>query len=339
MDKVLTVGNLTAKPGEVVRGILPYAYRVDGSPLGIPVVLVRGIEAGPLVAVDASCHGDEHEGTLAVLRLLETIDATQFRGSLVAVPLLNIPAVEAMQRGNPFDHWNSDLNRLYPGTAYGNLTQRIAYAHLEEIAAKADYSISIHSGASYIYWSPQGVCTRQKSSIELVKMLGPDWDIVWQQGEEKAPLRGNATEALGDRGVAAITIEVGGAAERMPEAFSRNTNMIKDALVNVLRHLGMIEGTARQAVSWQVVRQLAVRSNRAGILVSEAYPLLRKRVSAGTPLARLLNAVGEEVECVTAPVEAFVMGFRTYQYAPPGWPLVWLGEPVENWLAAGGLES
>src|SRR5690606_23170274 len=123
----LQIGGITAKPGSVARGYVPYAKRVDGSSIGIPVVVVHGVEDGPVLTVDASCHGDEHEGTMAVLRLVADLNPTQMRGSLVAVPMLNVPAVEAMQRGNPFDHWNSDLNRLFPGVEDGNLTQRAAY--------------------------------------------------------------------------------------------------------------------------------------------------------------------------------------------------------------------
>jgi predicted deacylase len=331
-----TIGDISAQPGSVARGLVPYARRIDGTSIGIPVVIVHGVEDGPTLTVDASCHGDEHEGTMAVVRLLDTVDPSRLRGTLVAVPLLNIPAVEAMQRGNPFDHWNSDLNRLFPGAADGNLTQRAAHTHVNVVAERTDYSISIHSGASYIYWSPQGVCTQEAGSMELVKMLGRDWDIVWQQGGEKAPLYGNCTAAMGARGVAAITIEVGGAAERMPGPFSQNVEVITGGILNVMRSLGMIDGAPTRAKNWTVVRQVAVRSGNAGLVVGEPARRLRTRVSAGTPLVRLLDAKGEEVEVVVAPVDGIVMGYRTYQYSPAGWPLVWMGEPIATWEDGAG---
>jgi predicted deacylase len=330
------IGSITAGPGSVARGYVPYGHRVDGSSIGIPVVIVHGVEDGPTLTVDASCHGDEHEGTMAVLRLLSLIDPTELRGTLVAVPILNVPAVEAMQRGNPFDHWNSDLNRLFPGLPGGNLTQRAAYAHVHVVAEETDYSISIHSGASYIYWSPQGVCSQEKGSVELVKMLGRDWDIVWQQGGETAPLFGNCTAAMGSRGVPAITIEVGGAAERMPEPFSKNADVIAEGILNVMRSIGMIDGEATRAEQWTTVRQVAVRSGTSGIIVAEPERKLRTLVDEGTPLVRLLDAKGEEVERLKAPVHGYIMGFRTYQYAPAGWPLVWMGEPTGTWSDGAG---
>lgn len=332
----IQIGEITAHAGTVARGYVPYAHRIDGSPIGIPVVIVHGLEDGPTLTVDASCHGDEHEGTMAVLRLLSMVDPMKLRGTLVAVPLLNIPAVEAMQRGNPFDHWNSDLNRLFPGLPDGNLTQRAAHAHVNIVAEKTDFSISIHSGASYIYWSPQGVCTQDQGSVDLVKMLGRDWDVVWQQGGEKAPLYGNCTAAMGKRGVPAITIEVGGAAERMPDTFSKNTGIIADGIINVMRSIGMIDGATSRSNQWKVVRQVAVRSSRAGIIVAEPERKLRSQVEAGTLLLRLLDAKGDEVERVMAPVDGHIMGFRTYQYAPAGWPLVWMGEAIATWSDGAG---
>lgn len=326
-----SIAGITARAGSVARGYVPYAYRIDGSPIGIPVVIVHGSHEGPTLTVDASCHGDEHEGTMAVIELLSAVNPKELRGTLIAVPLLNIPAVEAMQRGNPFDHWNSDLNRLFPGTPDGNLTQRAAHTHINVVAEKTDYSISIHSGASYIHWSPQGVCTQDPGSIELVKMLGESWDIVWQQGGEKAPLYGNCTAAMGGRGVPAITIEVGGAAERMPEPFTKNTDTIRDGIMNVMRSLGMIDGNVTRAGRWTVVRQVAVRSNRTGIIVADPNRRLRAQVSSGTPLLRLLDANAQEVETVEAPISGYIMGFRTFQYAPAGWPLIWMGEPIGEW--------
>lgn len=322
----LNIGPLHAGRGEVTRGYVPYATRLDGSAIGIPVVVVRGTEPGPTLCVDASCHGDEHEGTIAVLELLQRVRPDLLRGALVAVPTLNIPAVEAMQRGNPFDHWSSDMNRLYPGVADGNLTQRAAHSHVHVIARDADYSISIHSGASYVYWSPQGVCTTDAGSVDLVKRLGADWDIVWQQGGERAPLYGNATAALNQRGTPAITIEVGGAAERLPEPFARNVRVITDGIFNVMRSLDMLDGNVSRARRWTTVRQVAVRSGRSGIIRSLPGRRIREHVTKGTPLVELLDPLGNVVEQVEAPVDGYVMGYRPYQYAPAGWPLVWMGE-------------
>ncbi len=73
------------------------------------------------------------------------------------------------------------------------------------------------------------------------------------------------------------------------------------------------------------MRQLAVRSRHSGIIRAEPGRALRTLVKKGTPLLRLYDALGEEVELVLAPEDGYVMGIRPFQYAPAGWPLVWLG--------------
>lgn len=322
----VVIGDLRAAPGQVARGYVPVAKRLDGSSIGIPVVIIRGEQSGPILCVDASCHGDEHEGTMTALRLIHETSTAELAGTLIVVPTLNIPAVEAMQRGTPFDHWNSDMNRLYPGAEEGNLTQRIAAAHLQQIVSQADYSVSIHSGASYLYWSPQGVCTNHPGSVRLAQLLGEEWDVIWQQGGESAPLSGDSTGALNAMGVDAITIEVGGAAERYGEAFDKNVETIVSGIRNLMRHLGMLQGEASKARSWTLVRQRAVRSGNSGLLVPNAEVPLRSFVEEGTLLATLVSPLGELVEEVRAPSKGYVMGVRTYQYYPAGWPLVWLGE-------------
>lgn len=325
-NDAVVIGGLHAAPGQIVRGYVPVAKRLDGSNIGIPLVIICGAQNGPTLCVDASCHGDEHEGTMSALRLIRETRPAELNGTLVVVPTLNIPAVEAMQRGTPFDHWNSDMNRLYPGAEEGNLTQRIAAAHLQQIASQADYSISIHSGASYLYWSPQGVSTEHPGSVRLAQFLGEQWDIIWQQGGENAPLSGDSTGALNALGVDAITIEVGGAAERFGEAFNTNVDVIVGGIRNVMRHLGMLEGEATTARSWTLIRQRAVRSGNSGLFLPNRDVSLRSLLAAGEVFASLVNPLGEIIEEVTAPAEGYLMGLRTYQYYPAGWPLAWLGE-------------
>jgi len=320
------VGQISAEPGSTSRGYVQVATRLDGTPLGIPVIVVHGVDAGPVLSIDACCHGDEHEGTAAILRLLQGIEPSRLRGTLLCVPVLNIPAFEAMQRGNPFEHWSSDLNRLFPGDPEGNMAQRTAAIHMNLIAGRADYSVSLHSGASYLYWSPQGVCGQADGSVKLAQSLGEEWDILWQQGGERAPLTGNCTSALNARGVAAITVEVAGAADRFRTRFDRNVDVVVGGLTNVMRTVGMIDGAPTRAKSWVLVRQRAVRSSRAGIIVPEPALTLRTFVKEGTPLAQLFSPLGELVERVTAPIDGWVMGMRTYPYCPPGWPLFWMGE-------------
>lgn len=320
------LGAMRAEAGSVARSLLPVATRADGSTIGIPVVVVNGAEPGPVLVVDAGAHGDEQEGTMAVLQLLQAVDASSLRGTLIAVPVLHFPAMEMLHRTNTTDHWQGDLNRVFPGNAGGNLSQRVAEVYSNTIVVQADVVISLHSGASYLWWSPMVAIGSDAESLALSKMLGSGWDLL---SRHDVP-GGSAREACALRGVPQITIEIGGAGDRFPDRFAEHIDKTVKAILNLMCHKGMIDGEPQSAARWTVVKTYAVRSARAGLLRPHEALSVRSFVSAGTPLMELLDAFGELQETVVAPTDGYVMAIRTYQYAPPGWPIAWMGERVED---------
>jgi predicted deacylase len=133
------VGSATAAPGKRARGAIPVTTLGGGNPLEIPVIVLNGSESGPCIWVDGVVHGDEPEGTLACHLLDAALDPAHMRGSVVLVPVLNVPAFEAAQRGNPLDTFSYDMNRIYPGKADGYLTERMAHVHSTWIKNIATY--------------------------------------------------------------------------------------------------------------------------------------------------------------------------------------------------------
>src|SRR5262245_40298471 len=142
----LTVGTASAEPGSSGHGAIPVTNHPGGGALDIPVIVVNGAQPGKVLWVDACIHGDEPEGTLAVHKLVGSLDPAAMRGGLVAVPVMNVGAFEAAERGNPADTFSYDMNRIYPGKPDGYLTERVSWAHAQALLAVADYEVSIHSG-------------------------------------------------------------------------------------------------------------------------------------------------------------------------------------------------
>ena len=325
--KALDVGEQRRSAGSarVAHRTLEVGRDAFGGELAIPLIEVEGSGGGPTIAVDAACHGDEPEGTLAIFSLLEELAANDVHGRLVLAPALNVPAVLAMQRANPFDHWYGDMNRLFPGSADGNLTQRIAAAYFAEVAMEADYVISLHSGATYIHWSPEVLANPgDDASLRLAKSLGPRWDVI--RASSRFP--GSCAQACADAGKPAISLEAGGAGDRVLASYARNVDVIKEGLLNLLRTLEVVPGRPERPSAWRLVEENAIRSAQAGFLAIDPDLQLRTPVAAGTRLGRLLSFYGEELEAIDAPFDGMVMGIRTVSYAPPGWPLFWFARVV-----------
>lgn len=109
----LKVGTALAAEGTRATGVIPVTSLPSGRSLDIPVIVLNGVEDSPCVWVDAVIHGDEPEGTLCCHMLDAAIDPSQLRGSLVLVPVLNVPAFEAAERGNPLDTFSYDLSGMF----------------------------------------------------------------------------------------------------------------------------------------------------------------------------------------------------------------------------------
>ncbi len=121
--------------------------------LGLPITVVNGVEDGPVLWVDGAIHGDEPEGPLAIVKVLQAIDPAQLKGAFVGCMAMNPPAFFNNERGHAWDKNTYDMNRIYPGKPNGFPTERIAYAHSQAMIEVADLEMTIHSGGDHSYLS------------------------------------------------------------------------------------------------------------------------------------------------------------------------------------------
>ena len=147
----VTVGTASAAPGTIAKGVIPVTTLGSGTPLSIPVAVINGAKPGRVFWVNGAIHGDEPEGPLACQIALREVDPAKLNGTLVLCPVVNPPAFEAAQRGNPLDTFSYDMNRIYPGRANGYLSERLAAAHAAAMGPIADIEISIHSGGAHSF--------------------------------------------------------------------------------------------------------------------------------------------------------------------------------------------
>lgn len=315
--KEFTVGTACAKPGTRAKGWVNVGTRPDGAPLAIPVVVIHGAEDGPVFCVDAGVHGDEHEGVAAVIKLSKLVDPMKLQGVLICVPCVNVPAFEAMQRGNPEDVYIWDLNRTYPGSPKSFLTDRIAHVHFNEIVSKASYSVSLHCGANYFYLIGK-VLYEDDASKELAKAFGPEWKYLW----EGKPFKDTLKSACIAKGIKAVTVELGGNGNRLPGAFQQNVDTMVKGVTNALKHFGMLEGEAEYPGEWIIIEETDVHANNGGLIAADPIFEFERSIPKGTTAMRIYDLFGDLVEEITAPFDGILMGLRTYPCVHTGdWTL------------------
>jgi uncharacterized protein len=304
---VIEIGNVKAGPGTKVHGAITAGNHPAGAPLEIPITIIHGIEDGPVLWLNACIHGDEPQGTLAIINIIREVDPQKLKGTIVCVPAMNVPAFEASKRGNPLDMFSYDMNRVYPGSPDGRYTDRLAWAHKEALSASADMEISIHSGGDHSYLGQTIFCAPTDASLELAQAMGKGWKLLLSSPHPK----GSPMAELFEQGKAAISIELGGACNTMPQAFRSDGRVISEAFWNVMKHYGMVEGEPEYEEKWLTGSQIAVLANTSGLWVAEADFEFLKPAKEGQVFARIYDMKGEELEQIKAPCDGMAFGLRT----------------------------
>src|SRR5437899_2949414 len=193
----LTIGSAIARAGQSVSGFIEVPAGVD-SATRIPISIVRGMQAGPTLALIAGTHGSEVAPIVALQRVRPMIDPAALRGTVLIVHVANMPSFLGRTiYYSPIDGKN--LNRVYPGKADGTVSERIAYAITNQIIERADYLVDMHAGDGneslrpYSYWSPLGLNARAErgQSVQKGAIVGVLTDFFGnQQAEIRAPFGG-----------------------------------------------------------------------------------------------------------------------------------------------------
>jgi predicted deacylase len=116
--------------------------RIDGTPWRLRVVEHRAGN-GPATAVLGGMYGDKAMSCLAVHELDRRLTEADLAGTVVLVPAVNLPGLDTGTRVNR-DHLS--LNRRFPGSATGFLTDQFANAIDRLVRDSADCVVDLHSG-------------------------------------------------------------------------------------------------------------------------------------------------------------------------------------------------
>jgi predicted deacylase len=225
-------------PGD--RGLfrIPVALRSSGEQLSIAVHVLRGRSAGPTLGVIGGVHGDAVFGTHMVRTIVQNVDPDQLHGTIVGVPVANPIAFESGTRTTG-QGWNTDMNnmnRVFPGTKDGWVTQQMAYALSSCVFPALDAVIDYHCSneASINYALVNGDKTEdQVKNYRFARLMGTDFVYI----HDADPFSGTIDQELRQRGKLCVIAEQGGA--ELPDGFS---DLALQRVVNYLKALGMMSG-------------------------------------------------------------------------------------------------
>lgn len=295
--KTIKIGEHEIKAGETKRIQLPMPPLYTDTHMSIPVHIQRGKRDGPTLFVSAAIHGDELNGIEIINRLLKSKAIKRLRGTLIAVPMVNVYGVLSQSRYLPD---RRDLNRSFPGSKKGSLAGRIAHLFLNDIVSQCDVGIDLHTGAIHRSNLPQVRANLDDpETLEMAQAFGLPVLL-------NAELReGSLRQAAGEMGVKMILYEAGQALRY--DEFSIRAGV--KGIINVMRHIGMLNKTTSKGrqIKMFVARQSGwVRANESGFIVHVAQ--LGDHVDKGQVLAIIADPFGEELDRMLSPQEGVVIG-------------------------------
>lgn len=139
----IQICNETIHPGETLSLALPLPELFSCAPLYMPIKVIHGKQAGPCFLITAAMHGNELNGTEIINRLLTTTNIKTLRGTLIAIPVINVYGLISSSRYLP---GGVDLDRCFPGSKTGTHAARLAHLFVNEILSKADICLDLQTG-------------------------------------------------------------------------------------------------------------------------------------------------------------------------------------------------
>jgi len=255
----------------VQRGCLRVPFSHDRSAYGhipIPVwVAQRG--TGPTVLLTGGVHGDEYEGPIALMRLIQDFPIEKLSGRIIAIPALNYPAFAAATRTSPIDRLN--LNRCFPGNRNGSPTDMIAHYVETELLPRVDYCFDFHAGGSSLNYLPTLIVAdrprtdaRRAVIDKLVEAFEPPRVLYMDMlGEDRV-----ISAAAERHDVCFLTGEFGGGASVNIEGLE----IVRGGIARMLAALGMLsdaEGYGQRG-DRRPIRRLSVKGAGHYIFASRA---------------------------------------------------------------------
>jgi len=265
--------------------------------ISLPVHVVHGRQDGPRLFVCSGIHGDEINGVEIIRRLLGRRSLQELRGTLLAVPVVNIHGFMSRSRYLPD---RRDLNRCFPGLERGSMAARLAHLFTSEVVSRCTHGIDLHTGSAH------------RTNLPQVRGDLDNPEVLDLAHAFRAPVILHATgpggtlqAATGPRDIPLLVFE-GGEALRFNESAIRTA---VNGILGVMRALDMIPRPRNEAPGFKPLISRSrkwVRAPESGVLVTETN--VGDAVRAGQVLGEIYDPFSGVAEGVVSPADGVVVG-------------------------------
>lgn len=326
MDKSLIIGGVTVKPGDRTTIELPLPHLYTHTEMCMPIHVAHGRKPGPRLFVCAALHGDEINGVEIIRRLVKMTALKRLRGTLIAVPIVNVYGFIHRSRYLPD---RRDLNRSFPGSERGSLAGRLANQFMREIVSQCTHGIDVHTAAIHRDNLPQVRADLAHAENEtMARAFGAP--VILDAGLRDGSIR----KAVQEQGLSMIVYEAGEALRFEPLAIHAGVR----GILSIMRALGMLPMRSSRSITPVVARSSQwVRAPQSGIL--RLITPLGARVRKNDTLGVVADPFGLNEAVVSAPVSGIVIGRVNLPLVNEGEALVHIARFADTTTAEATLEA
>lgn len=303
--------------GKKYRFLLHIVTDGMSMPIYVPLLIAIGNKPGPVLGLTAAVHGNELNGIPVIQRLFKEVNLENLRGTLIGVPVANVPAY--LRRTRRFLD-GVDINHIMPGTANGNVSSVYAYRLIDKIVRHFTYLVDLHT-ASFGRINSYYIRADMKQEITRQMAILQNPQIILHNPPSDGTLRGAANEM----GIPAITLEVGN-----PNTFQRG--MIRDGLTglyNLLHYFEMVKSEIEEPDTSPVICKSSewLYTDDGGLL--SVLPQVNTLIRKGELIGRIHNVFGDVVREYHAPADGIVIGKEVNPVNQTGGRMIHIGYPGE----------
>ena len=321
-------------PGEIQNVRYTVSETYMGDPVRVPVTIVNGSKPGPTGFLSAAAHGDELNGIEVVREVAHEWDHDELAGTLICLPVLNVPAFLAQERYLPIS--DRDLNRSFPGDPDSSSAKRMAARIFRNFIEPCDFGLDFHTSTrgrtnmlhvrADMDDEPVARVANAFASNVIISSTGPSGSLRREASRE---------------GAATITIEMG-------EAHRFQRPLIDSALASVRSVLAEFGMLPSEVVHWPGWRTVIENSDEKTWIRADAGGLVDMKHERGglvyedEVICTIANPFKTESTTVRAPFTGLLVGILENPLVYPGNPLchlVHLDERTRRAIEANGGET
>lgn len=278
-----------------------------------PVNQVKGKKKR--ISIVTGIHGDELEGQYVCFELIRRIEEEKEKltGIVDVYPAMNPLGIDSITRGIP--GFDLDMNRLFPGSSDGDMTEYLASEIVEDVAG-SDVCIDIHASNIYLTEIPQIRINElhKEMLVPLAEKLNVDF--IWIHGANTV-LEATFAHSLNSRGVPTLVVEMG-VGMRITKAYC---NQLVDGIFHLMHSLGIWQGETitprKPIVSGNPEDVSYLNASTSGVFVPSVKHW--EHLKKGEEIGRIIDPLrGKVLDTILSPVDGILFTIREFPIVDEG---------------------